>query len=296
MATTQRAASPPSQPQVLDHPPRTPTTLPQRSDAQITTPLAASALLHPDPSRNPTTAAKTSIPTKTTNSKDAHSIPQRRSPVSLTGAAAVAEAKRTVHQQRSGTGDAKRTSPNPAVRTSPNPAVQAMQALMGGGGISRPSDSPAPNKLSEPMRTAAEKISIPKVVLGEALETSPTSMSSYGSVETSGVGSTMTATANNLSDHSGQHNYVAEPADMSESSNFPNDNGHLNVSGDDGHKAFSYPGPPPQEHDRDGAPSRGLSLPGYGQSSPKSPVSSNKRLNCSTDFTRHHNLKRKRHC
>lgn len=294
MATTQRAASPPSQPQVLDHPPRTPTTLPQRSDAQITTPLAASALLHPDPSRNPTTAAKTSIPTKTTNSKDAHSIPQRRSPVSLTGAAAVAEAKRTVHQQRSGTGDAKRTSPNPAVRTSPNPAVQAMQALMGGGGISRPSDSPAPNKLSEPMRTAAEKISIPKVVLGEALETSPTSMSSYGSVETSGVGSTMTATANNLSDHSGQHNYVAEPADMSESSNFPNDNGHLNVSGDDGHKAFSYPGPPPQEHDRDGAPSRGLSLPGYGQSSPKSPVSSNKRHKCpycSTDFTRHHNLK-----
>ena len=48
MATTQRAASPPSQPQVLDHPPRTPTTLPQRSDAQTTTPLAASALLHPD--------------------------------------------------------------------------------------------------------------------------------------------------------------------------------------------------------------------------------------------------------
>lgn len=104
----------------------------------------------------------------------------------------------------------------------------------------------------------------------------------------------MTATANNATDHSGQHVYVAEPADMSESANYTGDNGHLNVSSDDGTKAFSYPGLPPQDHDRDGGPTRGLSLPGYGQSSPKSPVSSTKRHKCpycSTDFTRHHNLK-----
>lgn len=159
---------------------------------------------------------------------------------------------------------------------------------MGSGGISRPSDSPAPNKLSEPLRKAAEKITIPKITQGATLETSPASMSSYGSIESTGAGANMTATAN-------QQSFVAEPADMSDSGNYTGDNGHLNVSNDDGHKAFSYPGPPPQEHDREGGPTRGLSLPGYGQSSPKSPpVSSGKRHKCpycSTDFTRHHNLK-----
>lgn len=283
MASTQRAASPPSDPPVPDTP-RTPTTSHSTSDTRTTKPLGIPNLLRPEQSRT-TPAVASSDPTKVPKSKHTQSIPQSRSPIALTGAAAIAETRRR-DQQRSAVEDGRRKSPNPA--------VQAMQALMGGGGISRPSYSPAPNKLSEPLRKAAEKIHIPKVAQDQPIETSPTSMSSYGSVETTGVGANMTATASSLPEHAGQQNYVAEPADMSETGNFPGDNGHLNVSSDDGHKAFSYPGLPPQEHDREGGPSRGLSLPGYGQSSPKSPVSSTKRHKCpycSTDFTRHHNLK-----
>lgn len=67
------------------------------------------------------------------------------------GVPAVAEAKRNC-QQLDAADAGKRTSPSPAV-----------QALMGGGGISRPNDSPAPTKLSELLRKAAEKISLPKI-------------------------------------------------------------------------------------------------------------------------------------
>lgn len=282
MATTQRAASPPSDPPALA-PPHTPTSKPSTA-ARASPPVATPGLLHPEQSRPPTSAFASKPSNKST--KSTHSQPRGRSPVSLTGLAAVAEAKRRDRQQLAAT-DAEK-------RTSPNPAVQAMQALMGGGGISRPSDSPAPTKLSEPLRKAAEKISIPKISQGAPLQSSPASMSSYGSIESSGASANMTATANHLSDQSTQQTYVAEPADMSESGTYAGDNGHLNVTSDEGQKAFSYPGPPPQEHDRDGPLSRGLSLPGYGQSSPKSPVSSGKRHKCpycSTDFTRHHNLK-----
>lgn len=281
MASTQRATSPHSDPPALQ-PPHTPTSLPSGSAARTSTAAESPGLLHPEQSR-PTSASVSNPTTKSTKSRHTHF--HGRSPVSLTGAAAVAEAKKKDRQQRAAAEGEKRTSPNPA--------VQAMQALMGGGGISRPTDSPAPNKLSEPLRKAAEKISIPRVTQGASFETSPVSMSSYGSVETSGAGANMTATAGQLSESTTQQTYVAEPADMSESGNYNGDNNHLNVSSDDGQKAFSYPGPPPQEHDRD-PPSRGLSLPGYGQSSPKSPVASGKRHKCpycSTDFTRHHNLK-----
>lgn len=277
MATTKRAASPPSDPPALA-PPRTPTSFPTVAAARPSTVVQSPELLHPEQSR-PTPAAASSKPSAQ-STKPQITQAHGRSPIALTGAAALAETKRRERQQLTATEAEKRTSPNPA--------VQAMQALMGSGGISRPSDSPAPNKLSEPLRKAAEKITIPRITQDASLETSPASMSSYGSIESSGAGANMTATSN-------QQSFVAEPADMSDSGNYTGDNGHLNVSNDDGHKAFSYPGPPPQEHDRDGGPTRGLSLPGYGQSSPKSPpVSSGKRHKCpycSTDFTRHHNLK-----
>ncbi|KAH9845339.1 B lymphocyte-induced maturation protein 1 [Teratosphaeria destructans] len=102
----------------------------------------------------------------------------------------------------------------------------------------------------------------------------------------------MTATANNDAGASGAP-FVAEPAQMTEGGSYSS---HLTVaSGDDaGHKAFSYPGPPPQVQDNsEEARARGMSYPGVQNSSPKSPAS-NKRHKCpycSTDFTRHHNLK-----
>ncbi|KAM0721954.1 hypothetical protein Q7P37_002880 [Cladosporium fusiforme] len=283
MAATQRAVSPSSELPPTLEPTRAPTSLSSGTDARTPTSSRYPDLLQSKQSRLAVGSATNSDPVSdTTTSKQSISHSQRRSPIRLTGAAAVAEAKRREQRDEVNIED---------TRTSPNPAVQAMQALMGGGGISRPSDSPAPNKLSEPMRKVAEKISIPKQSQGDSLQISPDSMSSYGSVETSGAGSAMTATANTLPEQTGQNNYVAEPVDISETSQYP-ENGHLNVSSDDGNKAFSYPGPPPQEHDREG-PSRGMSLPGYGHD-PKSPVSSTKRHKCpycSTDFTRHHNLK-----
>ncbi|TKA73376.1 hypothetical protein B0A55_06375 [Friedmanniomyces simplex] len=179
-----------------------------------------------------------------------------------------------------------------ARQISPNPAVEAMHSLMGGGGISRQSDAPAPNKLSEPLRKVAEKITIPETTLSDSLQVSPVSVGSFGTIGTldsTGAISTMTATANNAP--SGQQ-FVAEPGEMTAGASYPGSNGHLAIAQDEGSKAFSYPGPPPQPQEQDGGPSRGMSYPGI-QGSPKSPAS-NKRHKCpycATDFTRHHNLK-----
>ncbi|KAK5173712.1 uncharacterized protein LTR77_002393 [Saxophila tyrrhenica] len=269
MATTSRSSTPHTEPfPPLDAQPRTPTSL-------------------------------SSLPVKTTNGPENQNLlkPEKDriaagfspkldkrvlSPLPLTGAAAMAELKKRKQQQQ-GT-----TSPR---ETSPNPAVAAMQKLMGGGGgMSRPSDAPSPSKLSEPVQSAAEKMSVDNAMT-ESMQTSPISLSSFGTLESTGVAANMTATAH---DHpaSGPQ-FVAEPAQMTEPVSYTNGQKYLNVMNDEGPKAFSYPGPPPQDQG-EGGPSRGMSLPGFGQGSPKSPASSNKRHKCpycSTDFTRHHNLK-----
>ncbi|SMQ52555.1 unnamed protein product [Zymoseptoria tritici ST99CH_3D7] len=207
--------------------------------------------------------------------------PRTASALPLTGAAAMAELKRRNKVQSNGVQDSRQTSPNPA--------VQAMHSLMGAGGMSRPTDAPAADKLSEPMRRAAEKITVPTASANQngSEQVSPVSLGSFGTAESTATGSAMTATAN---DHNQQ--FVAEPAQMADGASYPENNGHLAVQEQDGNKAFSYPGPPSDQ--QDGGPSRGMSLPGYGQGSPKSPASTSKRHKCpycSTDFTRHHNLK-----
>ncbi|KAF2480771.1 hypothetical protein BDY17DRAFT_200002 [Neohortaea acidophila] len=206
------------------------------------------------------------------------------SPVSLTGVAAVAESRKRQQQKE---------AEDPAARqTSPNPALQAVQALMGGGGMSKPTDAPDPSKVSSPVRKAAEQIRI-NVPESSTLDTnniheSPVSLSSFGTIESTGAPASVTATAG-----PGQ-SFVAEPAQMTDAPPYHNGNGHLGDDlHDDGPKAFSYPGPPPQDQEQDGGAARGMSLPGYGQGSPKSPAS-NKRHKCpycATEFTRHHNLK-----
>ncbi|KAK6440685.1 hypothetical protein LTR95_003093 [Oleoguttula sp. CCFEE 5521] len=198
----------------------------------------------------------------------------------------MAEAKRRKQQQQHQLGSVRER------QTSPNPQVQAMQALMGGEGISRPSDAPNPNKLSEPLRKVAEKITIPTITQGDNFQTSPVSMTSLGSLDTSN-GAAMTAATSALPGDANTTQYTDEPAEMGEPASYVNSNSHLGVGGEDANKAFSYPGPPPQESSK-AAPSRGMSLPGYGQDSPRSPASAGKRHKCpycSTDFTRHHNLK-----
>jgi len=211
----------------------------------------------------------------------------------LTGAAAMAEMKRRkfAQQQQQNMGNGSR-------QTSPNPVVAAMHSLMGHGGMSRPTDAPAPNKLSEPLRRVAEKITVPdgNAQTGSDDQVSPASLASFGTVESSGTGGGMTATANDHQAANSGQQFVAEPAQMTDGEGYGNGSANLNVPEQDTGKqmSFSYPGPPPQaDPNQEGGPSRGMSLPGYGQGSPKSPAS-NKRHKCpycSTDFTRHHNLK-----
>ena len=204
------------------------------------------------------------------------------SPVPLTGQAAMSEIKKRKQQQKAA-GDSRETSPNPA--------VQAIKTLMGSGGMGKPGDAPAPDKVSEPLQLVAERMDVSASAQNDSMHPSPVTMSSLGTNENSGASRALTATAADIPASIQQ--LVAEPAQMTEPATY-HSNGNLDVAADqDGPKAFSYPGPPPQEQNQEGGPSRGMSLPGYGQGSPKSPAS-NKRHKCpycSTDFTRHHNLK-----
>ena len=178
-------------------------------------------------------------------------------------------------------------------QTSPNPAVQAMQNLMGGGGMSKPTDAPAPDKLSEPLRTAAEKVTVPEnAVRTDSEQVSPVSTASVGTADGSALANSLTATAS-ASSVSGPE-FVAEPASMTQGADHSNNENSRATDEQDSRQAFSYPGLPQSEPNQDSTPSRRMSLPGYGQSSPKSPASNNKRHKCpycATDFTRHHNLK-----
>lgn len=277
MATTTRSTTPRTEPFPPLETPRTPTSHSGGSNVSTTNGGAENPnLLRPHSSH------KSHLTTADISPRsDKLGFSPITSPVQLTGLAAMADLKRRKQQKAA----------EEARQTSPNPGVQAMQQLMGGGGMSRLSDAPAPGKLSEPLRKAAEKIQIPETTQGEPLQASPVSMTSSGTIEGTGAPSAMTATASNAT--SGPQ-FVAEPAQMTEGGSYTSHNGHLAVAGEDANKAFSYPGPPPSEQtpEAKAGPSRGMSYPGI-QGSPKSPAS-NKRHKCpycSTDFTRHHNLK-----
>ncbi|KAK3715663.1 hypothetical protein LTR37_006888 [Vermiconidia calcicola] len=235
MAATTRTATPNTEslPSV-DSVPRTPT-----STKTTTSGAAQSGNLS-----TPTSSAKSAVKHSTLSPASARGA----SPLPLTGAAAIAELrKRKQHEVSGGSRD-----------TSPNPAVQAMQNLFGRNeGMSKPSDAPAPAKLSEPLQRAAEKMNVDQAQT-DSMQTSPASMSSFGTFESSGTGIAMTATANNVA-ASGQQ-FVAEPAEMAaEPTSYSSSNGLLGVASDqEGSKAlsFSYPGPPPQEQSQEGGPSR----------------------------------------
>ncbi|QIX00071.1 hypothetical protein AMS68_005588 [Peltaster fructicola] len=273
MAATTRATSPgatePFPP--LEPAPRTPTSLPGGT-ALTTLPTISehSVLLRPTSQVSPKLDKLTPLS-------------PRRSPAVLTGAAAMADAKRKrQHQDRT------------SRETTPNPAVAAMQSLMGGGGISKPTDAPEPNKLSEPLRKAAEHIHIPDRSSTTSAQTSPVSLSSFGTMDqTNGNGGAMTATSAGSNDTISR--YVAEPADMMDSAGqTPATSAAMEEN--DSNKAFSYPGPPPTQpqNNHEPGPARGMSLPGVGYQDSAKSSPANKRHKCpycATDFTRHHNLK-----
>lgn len=276
-ATTERAASPTTEPfPPLDPTPQPPAAVP--ATAATHAHFAHGTNDNPNLLRAHTPAKPDSLSPRSQKP----GLTPSASPLPLTGAAAMAEMRKQQKQQKEG---------REGRQTSPNPAVQAMHQLMGTGGMSRPTDGPAPDKLSEPLQKAAQKINVQDHAEGgDTAQTSPASIASYATLEsTSAAG--MTATASNAT--APREQYVAEPMEMTDSHPYPSSNGHLAVAADqDGAKAFSYPGPPP-DHGQEDGPSRGMSLPGYGQGSPRSPAS-NKRHKCpycDTDFTRHHNLK-----
>lgn len=210
-----------------------------------------------------------------------------RSPVALTGAIALADAKRKRQQ------DTDRSR-----QTTPNPQVGAMQSLMGGpsAGMSRPSDAPVHSKLSEPLKKVADKIVIPENgnIATDSMQTSPISMSSLGTADgTNGTGPALTATTIGSTTSTASPSFHAEPAEMLS----PGTRAPAPQQQEDSSKAFSYPGPLAlQQQSQDMTPARGRSLSGleYADSAKSSPASGSKRYKCpycATDFTRHHNLK-----
>jgi len=121
-------------------------------------------------------------------------------------------------------------------------------------------------------------------VTGENMQTSPVSLSSFGDdATTAAAAGALEATAGPKkegaplqSQHHHQHHHQLIAPN-------PGDN--------PGNRAFTFPGPMPPEPDPR-APARQMSLPGYGQNTPKSPSTKRHKCPyCSTDFTRHHNLK-----
>lgn len=206
-------------------------------------------------------------------------------PKSLTGATAMADNKRQREEDE-------------RIRsrmTSPNPARTAAGALLGGqlAGMSRIHEGPnATNAISGPIAEIAASLKAPETSQGESiLQTSPVSISSLGTLESTGMG---ILSANGVS--------VASPGRIDEHPAQEEEGilrlGHDKVSSDTAsqpdegrsNKAMTFPGPLLGAHIGDAR--RGMSLPHSGLASPRSPSTKKHRCPyCSTDFTRHHNLK-----
>lgn len=181
-------------------------------------------------------------------------------------------------------------------RTSPNPARNAITALLG----TQSSDSSKPQNvtnaattMSEPVAAVATSIKVPELSQGDnTLQTSPVSMSSGGTSESTTVGAMNTNGAS-----------VASPSQIDESLGDEDEtssrhikNGIVNSDTADAeegrsNKAMTFPGPLLSAQVTDAR--RGMSLPHSGLGSPRSPSTAKKHKcpYCSTDFTRHHNLK-----
>ena len=148
--------------------------------------------------------------------------------------------------------------------------------------------------MSDAQSTAAKAISIPQdqavATTGDHMQTSPVSISSFGSVEMStNPASTATIPATALP--SSAENPVAAPDQGVERPAV--DPGIAGAPDPGGPRAFTFP-PPPGEDPRVPTPTRNMSLPnaGYSGGSPRSgSARRHKCPYCNTDFTRHHNLK-----
>lgn len=208
----------------------------------------------------------------------------RLEPPQLTAAVAFAETR-----QRS-------TSPVSS-STSPNPALQALNTLMGANenpvskapSVTTATSSDPTKIVSEPLTEVVEHIEQPITTSPElvtssgeshAVQTSPTSLSSVGTLDSMAAATGITTT-------------VGSPLAIEETvRQVVNASEAGSTSPTDGNKAFSYPAPLLQPPVNESA-RRGMSLPHSGtRQGTRSPSSKKHRCPyCATEFTRHHNLK-----
>ena len=218
------------------------------------------------------------------------------SPKVLTGAAAL------LHEQR----ERDRLESR---QTSPNPAQKALGHLLGSqaSGMSRLQDAPnEASPLSKPLAEVAPSIKLPTggglVASSETI--APTSPRSTASFSASGSTAAATITANGTSvaspgqidDVTGEEDEEEDEEDddgrgQSENGQARDDAGGAVPEGVRSNKAFTYPGPisTAQAHRTSSLPQSGY---GSGRANTRSPSTKRHKCPyCSTDFTRHHNLK-----
>ena len=192
-------------------------------------------------------------------------------------------------------------------QTSPNPARKVLGQLLGSqsSGMSRSQDAPnEASNLSKPLAEAAPSIKLP--ITGGSVTSSAaivqSSPQSTASLATSGSTAAATITVNSTSVASpGQIDDVAseeEEDDDDDDGPGQSENGQgrddgVGMDPEEGrsNKAFTYPGPmlAAQAHRTSSLPQSGY---GSGRANTRSPSTKRHKCPyCSTDFTRHHNLK-----
>jgi len=213
--------------------------------------------------------------------KSPRGLSPRPSPQPLTGAAALADERRFREQS--------------SRQTSPNPTVAALQSL---NGIVQPMNysSDAPHD-SAHANSKADKVTKPLIipdhanVTGDNMQTSPVSLSSFGDGDAPHASGAAAAAAEGNTTSTGNTAREGAPQHPQHHHQHHHQLIAPNPGDNPGNRAFTFPGPLPPEPDPR-APARQMSLPGYGQNTPKSPSTKRHKCPyCSTDFTRHHNLK-----
>ena len=218
-----------------------------------------------------------------------------QSPKPLTGAAAIADEQRAKPDQEI----------EEARNTSPNPARKALGDLMGSQrGMSKPQDAPnRPHSLNQGSVEIASSLEVPdssqhKASITAVRDQSPiqqglTSGESFGAIENA-VAPTIIANGAPVASPGQMDDMLAE----TEGGPAHHEHRHLahtsgNAESDEGrsNKAFTYPGPAlsAQAQRTSSLPQSGY---GGGRDSTRSPSTKRHKCPyCSTDFTRHHNLK-----
>lgn len=228
------------------------------------------------------------------------SLSPEYTPKVLTGAAAL------VDEQRERDGLQGR-------QTSPNPVRKALGHLLGSqaSGMSRLQDAPnEASSLSKPLHEVAPSTKIPIKGGSEAsseatIQTSPQKIANFptsGSMATPIIttNGTPVASPGQMDDGAGEDDDDDDDADDDDDDDGPgrseNGQGRDNAGGTDpeggrSNKAFTYPGPilAAQAHRTSSLPQSGY---GSGRANTRSPSTKRHKCPyCSTDFTRHHNLK-----